>query len=64
VTPLPLATVTEVRRAFWDEHPALAARRHPTGRPSQEAVAAFGLYVAELARKGEMTRELINRVTL
>jgi len=68
MTPLPLATVTEVRRAFYDEHPQYrppsTEQRKVVPGARKDATVAFGLFVAELARNGEITPELINRVTL
>ena len=58
---IPLSTVAEVRRAFYDEYPHF---HPPAGRPPRDAVVAFGQFVAELVRNGEIAPELVGRVTL
>lgn len=68
--PLPLSTASEVRRAFWDEHPELR-RRHQEASNARTLAAvkkdltvAFGLFLAELVTKREIAPELVGRVTL
>ena len=53
-----MKTITEVRRAFWAAHPLLLRKKTVDTR------CAFVDFVDCLARNGQITDALANRVTL
>lgn len=68
MTPAPLHTEAQVRRAFYDEHPELRPKDWMTARQRAEteraAVIAFAAFLVDLRAKGEIVPALIGRVTL
>ena len=61
-----LTTQREVRRAFWDEHPECARIRRPGSQNNQlvGVRVAWVDYIELLARNGEISESLAQRVTL